>query len=310
MLIKIFYSIIVSLFLATGATYYFDKNKVEKWELTNTYNHISNRYNVDFNVFTEGLNFQAEKGFNRFINQLDNQVALQVYKNACSDARGTKASPSVLVSFDRVNEMKIVILNEDMEAILACEKFIDDEIANFEVYTNEFLRRIGNIRNGNETFISPNENLSKIDNNNIENENLATFEDRLRFQLQQSQIESQLHNTLQSIIKNSETRSNQKLTLADMEEIEIALKVLDYISIEKINNVNLSDQDDIEFNVNFDIIKKITRSLVNEKQDNVKAGISIFLFTQIIFLVIFIIMSDYFKLRQFKIKKKIATFLK
>jgi hypothetical protein len=308
MLIKIFYSIIVSLFLATGATYYLDKNKVEKWELTNTYNHISNRYNVDFNVFTAGLNFEAEKGFNRFINQLDNQVALQVSKNACSDARGTKASPSVLVSFDRVNEMKIVILNEDMEAILACEKFIDDEIASFEVYTNEFLRRIGNIRNGNETFISPNKNASKIDNN--ENENLGTFEDRLRFQFQQSQIENQLHNTLQSIIKNSDTRSDQKLTLADMKEIEIALKVLDYINIEKINNVNLSDQDDIEFNVNFDIIKKITRSLVNETQDNKKAGLSIFLFTQIIFLVIFIIMSDYFKLRQFKIKKKIATFLK
>jgi len=307
MLIKIFYSIIVSLFLATGGTYYLDKNVVEKWELTNTYNHISNRYNVDFNVFTAGLNFQAEQSFNRFINQLDNQVALQVSKNACSDARGTKASPSVLVSFDKVNEMKIVIFNEDMESILACEKFIDDEIANFELYTNEFLRRIGNIRNGNETFISPNENITKTDDN--ENENLDTFEGRLRFQMQQSQIENQLHNTLQGII-NSKTRSDQKLTLADMREIEIALKVLDYINNEKINNVNLSDQDDIEYNVNFDIIKKITRSLINEKQDNIKAGISIFLFTQIIFLIIFIFMSDYFKLRQFKIKKKIATFLK
>ena len=291
--------------MATGGTYYLDKNVVEKWELTNTYNHISNRYNVDFNVFTAGLNFQAEQSFNRFINQLDNQVALQVSKNACSDARGTKASPSVLVSFDKVNEMKIVIFNEDMESILACEKFIDDEIANFELYTNEFLRRIGNVRNGNETFISPNENITKTD----ENENFDTFEGRLRFQMQQSQIENQLHNTLQGII-NSKTRSDQKLTLADMREIEIALKVLDYINNEKINNVNLSDQDDIEFNVNFDIIKKITRSLVNETQDNMKAGISIFLFTQIIFLIIFIFMSDYFKLRQFKIKKKIATFLK
>lgn len=298
MLIKIFYSIIVSLFLAIGATYYFDRNVVEKWELTNTYNHISNRYDVHFNVFVAGLNFDAEKNFNRFINQVDNKVALQVQKNACSDARGTKASPSVLVSFDKVNEMKIVILNENKQAVLACEKFIDDEITQFELYTNEFLRRIYNIRNGNETFIRPTESLPITDN------------ERLKFQMQKMKIEKQLYNALESIIKNADSQSDQKLSFDNLKEIEIALKVLDYVNNEKIKNINLIDQDDIEFNVNFDIVQKITRSLVVEKQDNIKVGVSIFLFTQIIFLTIFISLSDYIKLRQSKIRRKIATFLK
>jgi hypothetical protein len=292
MLKKYFFSIIVSIILAFTGTNLLNNNATEKWELTNTYSHILNDYDVDFTVLTEGLTYNSEYNFTKFINQLDNKVARQIKQNDCAGARGDKVSPSVLVTLDNVKQLKVVIYNEDKGLILKCEKFIDEEIENFEKFTNKFLKKIISINN-------------PFSDNTINNYNFSYDEEK---------IKDLLSLKIKELLDNSD-ENNKDIDLDSMKELEQAIKLAILINQNSINKENVAEgkmkSSEKGIGVNqFDIIRKETRSLVLDKQDNKTTGVSIFFITQLIFIVIIILSSRYIKAKQKTIRKKINQFLR
>lgn len=303
MLKKYFFSIIVSIILAFIGTNLLNNKATKKWELTNTYSHILNEYNVDFTVLSEALNYNSEYNFMKFINQLDNKVARQVKQNDCAGARGDKASPSVLVTLDNVKQLKVVIYNEDKGLILKCEKFIDKEIELFEKFTNKFLKKIIST---NDPF-SYKKNKIKIQENQDNIDNFKILHD-------EKKIKAMLSFKIKKILDNSSDKI-ESVDLISMKELEQAIKLTILINQNNINKSNAAEgkmkSSEKGFDVDqFDIVKKINRSLVQDEQDNKTTGMSIFFITQLVFIVILIISSKYIRSKNKIIKKKINHFLR
>ena len=287
MLKKYFFSIIVSIILAFIGTNVLNNKATKKWELTNTYSHILNEYNVDFTVLSEALNYNSEYNFTKFINQLDNKVARQVKQNDCAGARGDKASPSVLVTLDNVKQLKVVIYNEDKELILKCERFIDKEIEIFEKFTNKFLKKIIST---NDPF-SYKKNKIKIQENQDNIDNFKILHD-------EKKIKEMLSFKIKKILDNSGDKI-ESIDLISMKELEQAIKLTILINQNNINKSNAAEgkmkSSEKGFDVDqFDIVKKINRSLVQDEQDSKTTGMSIFFITQLVFIVILI---RYFSIR-------------
>ena len=303
MLKKYFFSIIVSIILAFIGTNVLNNKATKKWELTNTYSHILNEYNVDFTVLSEALNYNSEYNFTKFINQLDNKVARQVKQNDCAGARGDKASPSVLVTLDNVKQLKVVIYNEDKELILKCERFIDKEIEIFEKFTNKFLKKIIST---NDPF-SYKKNKIKIQENQDNIDNFKILHD-------EKKIKEMLSFKIKKILDNSGDKI-ESVDLISMKELEQAIKLTILINQNNINKSNAAEgkmkSSEKGFDVDqFDIVKKINRSLVQDEQDSKTTGMSIFFITQLVFIVILIISSKYIRSKNKIIKKKINHFLR
>lgn len=304
MLKKYFFSIIVSIILAFIGTNLLNNNSIEKWELTNTYSHILNDYDVEFTVLSEALNYNSEYSFTKFIDQLDNKVARQVTRNDCAGARGNKASPSVLVTLDNVKQLKVVIYNEDKQLIFKCEKFIDKEIEKFEKFTKIFLKKIISINNP--FSDKPKKKIVKTTDDN--DNNYDFFNDEKR-------IKDLLSVKIKEIVDENDLENNN-LDLYSMRELEQAIKLSILINQNNINRQESLAEDKMGINgsvINvdqFDIIKKETRSLVLDEQDNKTTGMSIFFITQLIFILILIISSAYIKSKRNIIRKKINQFLK
>ena len=303
MLKKYFFSIIVSIILAFIGTNLLNNKATKKWELTNTYSHILNEYNVDFTVLSEALNYNSEYNFMKFINQLDNKVARQVKQNDCAGARGDKASPSVLVTLDNVKQLKVVIYNEDKGLILKCERFIDKEIELFEKFTNKFLKKIIST---NDPF-SYKKNKIKIQENQDNIDNFKILHD-------EKKIKAMLSFKIKKILDNSSDKI-ESVDLISMKELEQAIKLTILINQNNINKSNAAEgkmkSSEKGFDVDqFDIVKKINRSLVQDEQDNKTTGMSIFFITQLVFIVILIISSKYIRSKNKIIKKKINHFLR
>lgn len=303
MLKKYFFSIIVSIILAFIGTNLLNNKATKKWELTNTYSHILNEYNVDFTVLSEALNYNSEYNFKKFINQLDNKVARQVKQNDCAGARGDKASPSVLVTLDNVKQLKVVIYNEDKGLILKCEKFIDKEIELFEKFTNKFLKKIIST---NDPF-SYKKNKIKIQENQDNIDNFKILHD-------EKKIKAMLSFKIKKILDNSSDKI-ESVDLISMKELEQAIKLTILINQNNINKSNAAEgkmkSSEKGFDVDqFDIVKKINRSLVQDEQDSKTTGMSIFFITQLVFIVILIISSKYIRSKNKIIKKKINHFLR
>ena len=290
---KIFTSIIISVVVAFLGANLISKTSKFKWEMILSYEHIANSYDVDFSVLSKKLNINPLDQFNMFMQKLDAKVSLVDSKNPCSKVRTTATQPNILVSLDNIGQLNVMVRSENKKLLFQCEKYIDLELEKFEIYTNNFIKKI------NESIRSEERKYVGFYNNAPQNQAIN------KLNKEQFEMESMMESTLQSIIVDN--KNNNRLKETTLKELSQALKVLNQLysmspgRIEE--TVPVAAEEKIPV---FDIIKKESRQMIYKKDSTKLLGFSIYIILQTIFLMFFFSGSTY--ARERKIKKKIYNF--
>jgi len=274
-------SIIVSLIVSYLGGNFIDKISKKRWELILNYEHIERFFNVKYEVLDQTLNLGSKNKFVNFVARLDSNISLKNNTNPCSIARGRSTSPNILLSFNSM-AMKVVIVNENKDLILDCEKYIDDELYKFQLFNKEIAKNILK----NRSSISDNKSGDVF----IEDKQLEEDIKKARLLFKHGMLNFLVTNEEQELDPIKVKNFAQTLMLINLLEKQDQKELLDY------------DLDSME------MVKKNYRSLTAKEENKLLLNISLFIICQTI-LVLFLFNNIIF-LKRTSFKKKIQYILK
>ncbi len=162
----------------------------EKWYLTLTYEHIARQLNLNYMLLNPGIANRTEKNFELLVSKLKRDIIItRNSKNACTTIRGLEANPNILLKFVELN-LEMTMTSKDKKLLEKCEKFLDDQIEEYNLINQEIMNRIIKERDNPIIFEDSNE-MNKVLKNLVKQfetdvlegflENQTTTEAKLRF---------------------------------------------------------------------------------------------------------------------------------